>query len=95
MDHGATSLRWKVNSKNSKDRVSHSKVAASRTRKSYSDVANTHGTVPLDKKRYKLLVKSKNNQSVEYTRALLKSKVDPTQLKVGISALKTLKNGQI
>ena len=48
-----------------------------------------------DKKRYKLFVKSKNNQSVEYTRTLLKSKVHPTQLKVGISARKTLKNGQI
>ena len=58
-------------------------------------IADRQGTVPFDKKRYKLLVKSKNNQSVEYTRTLIKSKVDTTQLKVGISALKTLKNGQI
>ena len=58
-------------------------------------LADRQGTVPFDKKRYKLLVKSKNNQSVEYTRTLIKSKVDTTQLKVGISALKTLKNGQI
>ena len=71
-------------------------MAARRTRKRYSDVvADRQGTVPFDKKRYKLFVKSKNNQSVEYTRTLLKSKVDPTQLKVGISAFKTLKNGQI
>jgi len=40
-----------------------------------------------------LTVKSKSNQSAEYTRTLLKSKVNPTQIKVGISALKTLKNG--
>jgi hypothetical protein len=44
---------------------------------------------------YKLVVKSKNNQNAEYTRTLLKSKVNPTQMKVGISALKTLKNGQL
>jgi hypothetical protein len=92
-DHGATSLGWKVNPT---DGASDWKVAAGRTRKSYSDVvADRQGTVLFDKKRYKLFVKSKNNQSVEYTRTLLKSKVNPTQLKVGISALKTLKNGQI
>ena len=94
-DHGATSLGWKVNSKDSAS-AGDWNVAARRTRKRYSDVvADRQGTVPFDKKRYKLFVKSKNNQSVEYTRTLLKSKVDPTQLKVGISALKTLKNGQI
>jgi hypothetical protein len=91
-DHGATSLSWKVNSK---DSANDWKVAASRTRKSYSDVVNRQGTVPSDKKRYKLLVKSKNNQSVEYNWTLLKSKVDPTQWKVGINALKTVNNGQI
>jgi len=51
--------------------------------------------MPYDNKMYKLFVKSKNNQSAEYTRTLLKSKVKPTQMKVGISALKTLKNGQL
>ena len=92
-DHGATSLGWNVNPQ---DSASDWKVAAGRTKRSYSDVVtNRQGNVPFDKKRYKLLVKSKNNQSVEYTRTLLKSKVDGTQLKVGISALKTLKNGQI
>jgi hypothetical protein len=44
---------------------------------------------------YKLFVKSKNNQSAEYIRTPLKSKVNKTQMKVGISALKTLKNGQL
>jgi hypothetical protein len=44
---------------------------------------------------HKLFVKSKNNQSAEYTKTLLKSKVNLTQLKVRISALKTLKNGQL
>ena len=41
---------------------------------------------------YKLFVKAKNNQSAEYIRTLLKSKVNPTQMKVEKRALKTLKN---
>jgi hypothetical protein len=53
------------------------------------------GKVPHDNKMHKLFVKSKTNQSAEYTKTLLKSKVNPTRLKVGISALKTLKNGQL
>ena len=44
---------------------------------------------------HKLFVKSKNIQSTEYIGTLLKSKVNPTQMKVWISALKTLKNGQL
>jgi hypothetical protein len=67
------------------------------TRKRYSDVvADTlqcNSFYP--SKIYNLFVKSKNNQSAEYTRTLLKSKVNPTQMKVGISALKSLKNGQL
>jgi hypothetical protein len=48
-----------------------------------------------DDKIYKLFVKSENNQSAEYIRTLLQAKVNPIQMKVGISALKTLKNGQL
>jgi len=44
---------------------------------------------------YKLFVKSKNNHSAEYTKTLLKTKVNLTLMKIGISALKTLKNGQL
>jgi uncharacterized membrane protein YkoI len=70
--------------------------SAGRTKKRYSDiVADRPGNVPLYNKMYKLFVKSKNKQSAEYTRILLKSKVTPTQMKVGISALKMLKNGQL
>ena len=53
------------------------------------------GNVPYDDKMYKLFVKSKNNQSAEYIRTLLKSKPNPTQMKVGIIALETLKNRQL
>jgi len=58
-------------------------------------VADRPGNVPDDDKMYKLFVKSKNSHSAEYTRTLLKSKVNPTQMKVGISALKTPKNSQL
>jgi len=92
-DKEATFPGFPVNYKNSDRNVPPSGV---RTRKLYSDVvAAREGNVPHDNKMYKLFVKSKNNQSTEYTRALLKSKLNPTQMKVGISAFKTLKNGQL
>jgi len=67
------------------------------TRKRYSDIAadRRQSDVPSGNKFYKLFVKAKNNQNAEYIRTLLKSKVNPTQMKVGIKALKTLKNGQL
>jgi len=43
----------------------------------------------------KFLLSLKNNQSAEYTRTLLKSKVNPAQMKVGITAFKTLRNSQL
>jgi hypothetical protein len=93
-DQEVTSLGLNVNSKDSAWKVAHS---AGSTRRSYSNVLadRRQGNVPNDSKMYKLIVKSKNGQSAEYIRTRLKSKVNPTQLKVGISALKTLKNGQL
>jgi len=44
---------------------------------------------------YKLFVKAKNNQSAEYIRTLLKAKLNPTQMKVGIRVHKTLKCVQL
>ena len=68
-----------------------------RTRKRYSNVVadRRQGYVPYDNKMYKLFVKSKITQSAKYTSTLLKSKVNPTQTRVRISALKTLKNSQL
>ena len=91
-DQEATSFGLEVNFKDSARNVAHSAG-----RKRYSDVLadRRQGNVPSDSKMHKLSVKSKNDQSAEYIRILLKSKVNPTQLKVGISGLKTLKNGQL
>jgi hypothetical protein len=92
-DKEVTSLGSQVTSKDIDWNVAPS---VGRTKERYSDVvADRPGNVPFDNKIYKLFVKSKNNQSAEYTRTLRKSKVNPTQMKVGISALKTLKNGQL
>jgi len=91
-DQEATSFGLEVNFKDIARNVAHS---AGRRR--YSDVLadRRQGNVPNDSKIYKLFVKSKNDESAEYIRTLPKSKVNPTQLKVGTSALKTLKNGQL
>jgi hypothetical protein len=82
---------------NSKDSDWNLALSAGRTRTRYSDIVadRRQGNVPYDNKMYKLFVKSKNNQSAEYTKTLLKSKLNPSKMKVGIIALKTLKNGQL
>jgi hypothetical protein len=46
-------------------------------------------------KRYKLTVKSKSNQSTEIIKSVLKTKVNPTELKVGIKSFKSLKDGRV
>jgi hypothetical protein len=92
-DKDTTSVGLQVTTKDSDWNVTPS---GGKTRKRYSDVlADRQGTVSYDHKMYKLFVKSKHNQSAEYSRTLLKQKVNPTHMKVGVSALKTLKNGQL
>jgi hypothetical protein len=46
-------------------------------------------------KRYKLTVKSKSNQSTEMIKSVLKTKVNPTEIKVGIKSFKSLKDGRV
>jgi hypothetical protein len=45
--------------------------------------------------RLKITVTSKENQTSEMIRELLKSKVNPTEIKVGINNLKSLRNGKV
>jgi hypothetical protein len=40
-------------------------------------------------------LKSKQNLSTEEIRRLLKSKIDPVNMKIGIRAFKSLKNGNV
>lgn len=46
-------------------------------------------------KRYKILIKSKMNESTEAMKVILKRKINPTQLKVGINSMKTLRDGRL
>ena len=46
-------------------------------------------------KRYALTVTSSDNESTETIRDILKSKIKPTEIRVGINSLKTLRNGKI
>jgi len=45
--------------------------------------------------RFKLTVKSKENQSSETFKGLLKSKMNPIEIKVGMNTFKSLKNGKV
>jgi len=47
------------------------------------------------KLKFKLTIKSKENQSSETIKGLLKSKINPTEIKVGINIFKLLKNGKV
>jgi uncharacterized protein YjaZ len=59
------------------------------TKKLFSEVGGKH------EERHKLTVKPKANQTAEEIKKLLKSKTDPVNMKIGIRALKSLKNGQV
>lgn len=61
----------------------------------YSDVVKGNLSNVNEEKTYKLFVKSKNNQSPEYIKTLVKTKVNPVQMKVGVKTCKALKNGKI
>ena len=46
-------------------------------------------------KRFKLTVKSRDNHSPETIKELLKAKINPTEIKVGIHIFKSLRNGKV
>ena len=46
-------------------------------------------------KQYNIIVKAKNKQSPDYIKTLIKSKINPTEIKVGVSTLKPLRNGNL
>ena len=46
-------------------------------------------------KRYRVLVKSKSSQSPETIKSVLKTNINPTEMKVGIKTLKSLNDGRV
>ena len=59
-------------------------------RKLYSFVAATHVETT-----HKALIRSRVNQTPETIKKLLKSKVNPTEMRVGITSLKLLRDGRV
>lgn len=49
----------------------------------------------IKQKPFKLTVKSKESQSPDTIKDLLKSKINPTKIKVGINSLKSLRDGRV
>jgi hypothetical protein len=62
-----------------------------RPRKLYSDVVKDDKV----EKRYKLKVRSTANHSGEEIRNIIKTNVNPTSRKLGISAFRTLRDGRV
>jgi hypothetical protein len=46
-------------------------------------------------KSFKITITSKDNQSAEMTKGSLKSKINLTEIKVGVNSLKSLKDGKV
>jgi hypothetical protein len=70
--------------------VKHQQPSSGGAKKLYSEVFS----IGFDK-RYKLTVKSRFNQSAEMIKSVLETKVNPTEMKVGIKTFKSQKDGQV
>jgi hypothetical protein len=61
-------------------------------RKLYAEAARSEGR---REKCYKLLISSRTDHSVEAIKNIIKTNVNPTSMKVGICALKSLRDGRV
>ena len=61
----------------------------------YSDMVKSNPQSPEKTKTFKIIVKSKKNDSTENMKTLIKQKVNPTEIKAGVCTFKSLKNGNI
>jgi hypothetical protein len=64
-------------------------------KKTYSEVlsGNTQGNA--EQKTFKLTVRSKSSHSIDHIKNLVKSKVNPVDMKIGITTFKGLRNGRL
>ena len=60
-------------------------------RKLYTEALENERT----EKRFKVMVKSRNNRAGEEIKKLLRTRVNPTSMKVGILAMKSLRDGRV
>jgi hypothetical protein len=70
--------------------VKHVLPSAGGAKKLYAEVARES-----IEKRYKIMVKSKSDQSPETIKSILKSKINPTEMKVDVKSLKSLRDGRV
>ena len=63
-----------------------------KARKLYAEVAKTEGSA---EKRYKLMVKTKTNHSCEAIKNIIRTSINPTSMKVGICAFRSLRDGRV
>lgn len=87
-EHGVTSVECRQTLGGGS--AHHASPSVDHSRKLYSEVL-----IANKEKRFKLIVKSKNKQPAESVKQLLKSKVNPAEIKVGINTLKTLRDGRL
>ncbi|PSN31167.1 hypothetical protein C0J52_25767 [Blattella germanica] len=67
-------------------------VASSGAARRYSDVV---GGSNKEVTRFKLMVKSKENQNTEAIKAAIKRNINPTAMKIGICSMKSLRDGRV
>ena len=67
-------------------------ASAGTAEKLYSEAVRTEGR---REKRYRLMVTSRTNHSGHAIKAIIKTSVNPTSMKVGICALKSLRDGTV
>jgi hypothetical protein len=70
--------------------VKHLLPSAGGDKKFYAEVASES-----IEKRYKIMVKLKSDQSPETIKSILKSNVSPTEMKVGVKSLKSLRDSRV
>jgi len=67
-------------------------TSVGKDRKLYSEAVQTEGR---KEKRYKLMMTSRTDHSVEAIKNIIKTSVNPTSMKVGVCALKSLQDGRV
>ncbi|PSN53931.1 hypothetical protein C0J52_02407 [Blattella germanica] len=78
-----------------KQQTSQRHVPIPTTAMTYSETVRRNMHKHEEKKGFQLVVKSKNQHSVEHMKSLIKTKINPTAMKIGISSFKALKNGNL
>lgn len=77
---------------NGGDRIQRQVANGSQARKLYSEVVTDAGK---KEKRYKVFIKSRRDQTGEDIKKVIKTNVNPTNVKVGVCAMKSLRDGRV